>query len=271
MVLDRKDAKLFYELMWDLQFYAKERLDLMPEVRDREVYANMDGENRLDVRNAVWDNPQLIADYVRENPDNLDSELLAIVSDWQNFVAGKFIVERILKKYAIFIQENAVYGVIGLLDELEDLLPKASLPLYVEAVLLPFKGVVIYDGLLPTYSLSFGGGIKESLKQVYNKAKRKGEIIVSFDADVQQAHQAATKKKLKDWKPALEALTQEAKSLRAESGSPPTWSPAFSLVKASLALAETAVNSPEDRDALWEKFDKLAPIANRLENSIFRS
>jgi len=271
MILDEKDADLFFELMWELQFYIKEQLEMMPGVDTREKFADVDGTERMEVRNAVWDNPQLIADYVSRNPYHLNSESLTIVAEWQNFLKGQFYIERLLKKYAVFIQEDAVYGVVGLYDELGEILPKQMLPTYVEAVLLPFKGMIVYDGLLSSYPVFFGGGIKESLKQVYNKAKRKGEIVISFNPNIQQAYQAKTKKKLKDWKPVLEALGQEAKTLRAQSGSPPTWGPAFSMVKASLAMAETAVNNPEDIDALWEQFEKLAQIVNRLEDSIFRS
>ena len=197
MIVDEKDADLFFELMWDLQFYVKEQLEMMPSIKTREAYADADGMERMEVRNAVWDNPQLIADYVSANPNNLDSESLAVVAEWQNFLIGQFYIERILKKHAVFIQEDAVYGVVGLYDELEERLPKQMLPTYVQAVLLPFKGVIVYDGLLSSYPVFFGGGIKESLKQVYNKSKRKGEIVISFDSDIQQAHQAKTKKKLK--------------------------------------------------------------------------
>ncbi|MFO7680721.1 MAG: hypothetical protein R6X34_11770 [Chloroflexota bacterium] len=272
MILDPKEAELFFKLMGFLQFYVKEQLDMLPKIKSSEAYASAPGMERMKVRNAVWENPGLISDYVHKNPDNLPAEQLAIVAGWQNFLKGKFYIERFLKKYAVFIGENdRVYGVLGLYDPLDEIISKQMLPTLVEAILLPFKEVIIYDGLLSSYPVFFGGGIKGNLKQIYDKAKRKGEILISFDPEVQKAHKAVTKKKLKDWQPTLGSLMQEANSLRAESGSPPTWGPAFSMVKASLALAETAVTNPDDVDALWEQFDKLSQTARRLENAIYRS
>lgn len=271
MILAQEDAKLFFDLMWSLQFYVKNRLSLWPEIQTVAAYSEVETEIRMEVRNAVWENPHLIAEYIRANPDNLNAEQLAIVASWQNFVQGKFFIERTLKKYAVFMQDNTVYGVVGLYDPLAEIVPKQMQPMLVEAVLLPFKDVVIYDGMFSSYHMFFGGGMKRSMKETYNKAKRKGEIIVSFNPTVQQANQAKTKKKMKDWQPVLASLSQEAKSLRAQSGSPPTWSPAFSMVKASLALAETAVAYPEDEEAIWEQFDKLSQLTRRLEEAIYRS
>ncbi|MCP4361613.1 MAG: hypothetical protein GY796_26685 [Chloroflexi bacterium] len=268
MILSKQDADLFFDLLWSLQFYVKQQLDLHPQVATLADYRDMDSEGRMEVRNAMWENPRLIADYVQSNPDNLSAEYLTIVNGWQNFVQGKCFIERLLKKYTVFIMDEKVYGVLGLYDPLEEMFPRQVLPLYVEAILLPFKGVIVYDGLLSSYRISFGGGMKRNLKNTYMKAKRKGEIIVSFDKATQAAHQAKTETKLKDWQPIINSLAQEAKSLRAQSGSPPSWGPTFSLVKASLAMAETAVAYPEDQDALWQQFDKVAQALDRLEKGI---
>ncbi|MCP4427828.1 MAG: hypothetical protein GY803_25375 [Chloroflexi bacterium] len=271
MILPEQDAKLFFDLMWQLQFYVKERLDMLPQVKSLEEYSALDAQSRLEVRKALWDSPKFIADYVEANPDNLSTEHLAIVTGWQNFVQGKFFIERMLKKYTVFILNDTVYGVLGMYDPLNEIIDKRALPMYAEAVLLPFKDAIIYDGMLSGYSVFFGGGVKGNLKATYNKAKRKGEIIVSFNTAVQQKQQARTQVKLKDWQPTLTQLAQEAKSLRAQAGSPPTWSPAFSLVKASLDFAETAVARPEDPDALWDKLGKINNILKRVEKGIFQS
>ena len=116
-----------------------------------------------------------------------------------------------------------------------------------------------------------GRNMAAGFKETYMAAKRKGNIIASLNPEV-QARQAAKKPKpLKDWQPLLNSLSDEAKSLRAESGSPPTWGPAFSLVKASLAFAETAVATPQDDDALWKSFERIVRSVNKLENGIFQT
>lgn len=272
MKLAEQDAKLFFDLMFSLQFFVKQQLGMFPELNTLAVYREGDGEKRLEVRNAVWENPHLIQEYARLNPDNLSQEHLDIVASWQQFQRGNFVIERHLKQYTVFVgDENKVYGVLGLLDEIEDIIPRYALPLYVQAVVLPFKGVIVYDGLLFSYALSFGGGMRASFKEAYNAAKRKGEIIVSFDTAVQSQATAKAKKPLKDWQPTITALNEQAQTLRAQAGSPPSWGPAFSLVKASLALAETAVTTPEDSQALWKQYNRVVQALNRLEDGIYRT
>jgi hypothetical protein len=243
----------------------------LPEITTLDAYYKAEVQNRMEVRNALWEKPHLIQEYVKANPDKLSQEQLDIVAGWQQFQQGNYMIERHLKQHTIFIGDEKVYGVLGLLDELEEVIPRYALPLYVQAVLLPFKGMIIYDGLLSSFSVTFGGGVRANLKETYNKAKRKGEIIVSFDTAVQAKATAKAKKPLKDWQPTLTALSEQAETLRAQAGSPPTWGPAFSLVKASLALAETAVTSPEDQDALWKQYNRVIQAINRVEDGVFRS
>jgi hypothetical protein len=45
---------------------------------------------------------------------------------------------------------------------------------------LPFKGKIIYDGLLSSYSISFGPGIRRSLNESFNEAKMRHGIVTSL-------------------------------------------------------------------------------------------
>ena len=181
------------------------------------------------------------------------------------------MIERYLKKHAIFIGNDKVYGVLGLQNSFDELIPKQALPVFVETVLLPFGDHIIYDGLMLGGNIMIGRNMARGYKDTYMEAKRKGELIVSFNPDVQAKTKAKLKVNLKDWQPALAELSDAAKKLRAQSGSPPTWGPAFSLVKASLAFAETAVSSPKDQEALWKEFNRIIRSINKVEDSIFRS
>jgi hypothetical protein len=54
------------------------------------------------------------------------------------------------------------------------------LPVAVQAVLLPFDGKIIYDGLLNTYSVTFGSGIRRSLDIASRNAQEREGIITSL-------------------------------------------------------------------------------------------
>ena len=84
----------------------------------------------------------MIDSFVQENPQNFSEKKLSIVSNWKNYIEGDFHIERFLKRYAVFIKGADVYGVLGLHQEFNELIHRSNLPLYVNTVLLPFKGKV---------------------------------------------------------------------------------------------------------------------------------
>ena len=45
------------------------------------------------------------------------------------------------------------------------------LPVLTQTVLLPFKGMIVYDGLMSSYRISFGPGIRRSLDEGFKEAK----------------------------------------------------------------------------------------------------
>ncbi|GJM41395.1 MAG: hypothetical protein DHS20C20_16770 [Ardenticatenaceae bacterium] len=270
MRISEKDADLFFDLVFSLQFYVNQREQLLPNVPTIEKYLTLDMEDQLLVRDTLWENPDLIAQYVSENPDNLSSEHLYIVQSWQHRVRGRFVIERLLKKQAIFITDDKVYGVQALHNSFDEMIPREMLPVFVETVLLPFKGQIIYDGLIRGGNIMIGSNMAAGFKDTYMAAKRNGTIIISLEPEALTKLAAKKPKPLKDWHPLLDSLIVEAKSLRAEGGSPPTWSPAFSLVKASLAFAKTAVANPQDEEALWKSFERIVRTVNKVEDSIFR-
>ncbi len=268
MKLSKQDADLYFELMWSLQFFVNQKLGLLPGITAVSAYRKLPQEEKIKVRDALYAKPELIDEYVKENPDRFPAENLAIVSQWRNFVRGKFYIERYLKKYAVFIGEDTVYGVLGLHDGLEEIIHKSYLPMYVQAVLLPFKGQVIYDGLLQTYSVFFGRNITAELKETYLGAKQRGEIVTSFEEE--KLTEKETVIELRDWQSEIEALAKEAKKLRGGSGQPAIYSPAFSLVKASLQLALLGVTEPENADKLYKELQKVGRLLRRVEDTIYR-
>jgi hypothetical protein len=97
-------------------------------------------------------------------------------------VHGKFYLFRELKKYTVFLSsatQPVAYGVLALSQPFEKLVGP-YLPVLTETVLLPFQGLIVYDGLLTTYRISFGGGIRRMLNQSYKEAKARHGIITSL-------------------------------------------------------------------------------------------
>lgn len=268
MRIPQADADLFFELMWGLQFYVKQREKLSPEITTRAAYSKTGTKEKVPARSALWKKPKYIEDYVQQNPDALSPESLDIIRLWKHHVQGKFYIFRHLKKYSIFIGENnQVYGVLGLYDELEDILWGHPLPVYVETVLLPFKGQIVYDGLMSSYNIYFGGGIKSSLNETYMAAKQNQRILTMLGVESVTLAPPPPPAPLEDWLTALQNMAQEAKKLK---GGTTVQTAAFSLLRASLALTDAAVNAPQDQDALFKEESKVRRALTRLQNVLER-
>ncbi|PZO48761.1 MAG: hypothetical protein DCF15_17570, partial [Phormidesmis priestleyi] len=209
MKLSPPDVELFMHLILQVQWYAQQQGQVLPKINSLADYTDTSSREKVAVRDYLFDHSELIDSFIQANPAKLSSDELAIVSSWKTFVRGKFIIERLLKKHAIFIDTSeCVYGVVGLQQELSDMIDKRSLPVYVHALLLPFKGQIVYDGLLGFANLSFGGGMRSGFKETYLIAKDNDAIIESLDESLDEDAIASTPKPSKskakpskDWTP----------------------------------------------------------------------
>ena len=194
-------------------------------------------KDKASIRDGLYEDTKIIDRFIDENPEDFPLKELAIVSNWKNFIKGDFFIERHLKKYSIFIgEENEVYAVSGLMNSIEEIIPKYALPLRVKTVLLPFQDQIVYDGFLAHYNIYFGSGIKNNLKHAYMKAKRRDEIIFSLNPNTPTKTKKKIAKPAKNWKPLIKELTKKARKLRGGAGQIELLSPTFSLLKASLEL-----------------------------------
>jgi hypothetical protein len=178
-----EEGKLFYRLYAALCSYANSKLKLVPEdFSDSEQFTSLPLETRQKVRDAVFAQPELIDQFVQANPSQLTAAELAIVAGWKHAVIGKFYVFRYLQAHAVFIKTEApvkAYGVLALASSFEEVVGP-YLPVMVKCILLPINGRIIYDGLMTTYNVYFGPGIRRSMNEEYKRAKETYGIITSL-------------------------------------------------------------------------------------------
>jgi hypothetical protein len=271
MKLSPEDVKLFYKLMWPLQFYVNQQRHILPHVGSLEAYIACSQQDKVQVRNALYENIDLLDDFVAKNPADLSTDELAIVRSWKRFVAGDFYIVRFLKKATIFVDSSDpphVYAVLGLMDSLQDIFYHRKPPIWVETVLLPFKGKIIYDDLLNAYNIYFGSGIRGNMKEIYLAAKQNRRIIEILEPE-RQPKKRAPRKPPRDWRPVVDELVKAAGKLKG--GSSPVQSPAFSLLKASARLAQAAAHDPDDLDALWKLEESVRRALLRMETVLDRA
>ena len=175
-------ADRFYAIFRPLLFYVNARLNLVSGLHDADETTQLPVAEVQQIRQALWRDNQLRGDFIEQNPANLSGEDLMIVASWNDRRAGKFFVFRHLKSHSIFIDDRSparVYAVHGLYSPLAEVVGP-YLPVLVEAVLLPFEDQIIYDGIVAPYNITFGGGIRGRLNDLYRDAKERVAIITSL-------------------------------------------------------------------------------------------
>ena len=183
MLLEPQDVELFFRLHRTLMFFVNQRLKVVPEkLATPDEFAALSPQVRLKVRDALNAHLDLIESFVDENPAHMSDDELDIVRSWRHLVMGRFYVFRELKRYTVFLTTTdpaIAYGVLALSQPFENLIGP-YLPVMTQTVLLPFKGVIVYDGLMSSYNVTFGPGIRRSLNENFKQAKERHGNVTSL-------------------------------------------------------------------------------------------
>ncbi len=179
MKLKPEGAALFYELFFPLLDYVNESFHVTVEdvqFTDKRV----DPSDAAKVTRFLWERTPIINDYVTET--KLPAGHKRILLGWKSCIPGTFIIERHLKKGTVFIStnNNSVYLVNGIIDSWEEMLPDHPTPLIVKATLLPFKNVIISDGLVSAFPINFGRNSAAEFKETYMTAKQNHSVITNI-------------------------------------------------------------------------------------------
>jgi hypothetical protein len=242
MNLATEDAQLFFKLFFALLAYANRQLKISPKVSAPTDISKAGGDALKKIRDALYADSELLVRFNAENPEHFTSEELDIVLNWKYRVSGEFYLMRYLKKYAVFMpakKSDHLYGVLGLYDPIELVVPDQPLPILLKTTLLPFKGQIIYDGLVEPYTILFGKGIRTDLEAIFRRLKAKEGIVQQLiDAEGKRHIQTSLKPRAPspDWKPVIaEMVTQVDRMSRTDT---PTQSASLGLLRAASHLAQ---------------------------------
>lgn len=185
MKLSEEETDMFYRLIWSLLFYTNQKYPVIKGLKEPNL-KHEKPEVVFSIHEKLFSHSELIDSFAAENPFNFNSEELDIIKSWKKFVKGKFLIVTHLKNYTVFLtteDEQKAYGVVGLRDEIEDIVPP-FVPQYVDTILLPFRGKITYCGVISFYRIYIGANMRRGLQEEYQKAKSKFGIITSLDEPV---------------------------------------------------------------------------------------
>lgn len=179
MILEQSDAELFFQLWFPLLDFVNGRYHICPEAETIDQVHGVDAQSAKEIANYLWSHTEVIDEYLAAT--ELQGEQAQILAGWKQCKPGRYVVERHLKKGTVFISadDGAVYMVKGLFSTWEEILGQA--PMLLEAVLIPFRGSIISDGLVIPYRVRFGKGAREDFKNAYMNAKKNHTIQFSIN------------------------------------------------------------------------------------------
>ncbi len=252
MNLASEDAQLFFKLFLALLAYTNRQRQVVENVAtvgDIHKLGKAGTASIMKIRDALYADSELLVSFIGENPEHFTPEELDIITNWKHRVSGEFYLIRYLKKYAVFMpakKSDHIYGVLGLYDPIEVVVRGQPLPVLLKTTLLPFKGHIIYDGLVEPYSVLFGKGIRTDLEAVFKRVKAKEGIVEQLvDAGGKRHLQTDLKPRAPapDWKPVIaEMVAQADKMNRADT---PTQSATLGLLRAAARLAQLSFDHPD--------------------------
>lgn len=182
MILTNNDAKYFYDLWIPLLDYVNKKYKIIPELYGMNSPAGLPIQKIAIITNKLWEDTAIIDEYISSS-DSLNQNDIVQIMMWKDYsIHDNFIVDRHLKDGSIFVslQTEKVYLVKGIYSSMREMLDGLPMPQVVMATLIPFKDVIIHDGIVMPYGVTLGKNVSDQSKELYRSAKANNEIIKSI-------------------------------------------------------------------------------------------
>lgn len=178
MVLTNEDADLFYEL-WPLVLdYVNKKYNINSAIKNVLHARSLNPQDVKEIADRMWDDVSVIDDFLSKNAGDISEEHKEIIKGWKRRIRGDFLLERNLKKGSMFIsmEDGKVYQVSGIRSSWEEMFLYTPMPVMMKATLIPFKDVIISDGVVIPYNVRIGPAMKQNYKDIYMTAKKSGLV-----------------------------------------------------------------------------------------------
>jgi hypothetical protein len=181
MTLTEKEFKEFLKIHLDLLFFVGLKENVLLSNLNFDQFLKLDFKAKFKCRKALFENEDILDEYVASNYDHLSVDELDILNGFKRRVKSNFVILKCLTNYAIFIdtKDNKFYAVKALKDPFDMFFDR--FPVQVSTVLIPFKNTIIYDGFMESYNIYFGSNIRRSLNEEYKLAKQQKIICTNLD------------------------------------------------------------------------------------------
>ena len=167
---DKKCLNSIFELQYDGTYAAN--------------YGLIESGEIMKIIQHLGDNRELVSLFIDKHKSELTDEELKIYKDWTHFLHMRCMIMQTHNNSQVFVWDtkaHKVYLVYGLYDPLASLVPQY--PLLARMNLFPFKGRIVFDGLLLGDPIDYGNNILRMMVGEYTEDIQSNGIILEISAE----------------------------------------------------------------------------------------
>lgn len=168
----------FFGIMNALLLYVNERFSVVTDFMFDDFDPAVEVKASI-VAQTLWENVEVIEDFVRENPYGLSQSDLRIAEAWKDRLQGVFTLVRHENGLALLMDGENVFAVAGLEVDMDEALGRP--PALVEAVLLPFGDLIVYDGFAHIGDTGSDATSRRAVEDAFEKACANGIVAHAED------------------------------------------------------------------------------------------
>jgi len=183
--LSRDERLAFFSLWYPLLEFVNRNLHLGLDINLKGKLPEI--EIVYVLRERLWENPDLINIFINDSGGDFEvtAEGIQILKSWENrHIKDTFLVVEYTPEYAVLMpieseKSPVFYGVVGLESSIAEVL-NYKVHTMIDAILLPYEGKIVYDGLVAPYPLTIDRGITNRILSIYREAEKEERIITKI-------------------------------------------------------------------------------------------
>ncbi len=168
--LSKQDAKLFYKIYFALLEFTNKKYKINQKLK---IYNKL-GLNPYDLKDIIekfWENKNaIILEFCMANPYKFNKEELNVVSGFKKGFRDIVIIAKYELEYTAVMNKDKTFMIKGINDNIDNIISYQDLPQTVITSIIPFKDVLIYDGLLMELGIKMGNGFENIIEEEYSKS-----------------------------------------------------------------------------------------------------
>ena len=168
--LNEKDAKKFYDLYFSLLEYVNNKYHINTSLKKIYKQHFLDPNTLVPVIEYLFsDKENIIDSYIIENPHKFTKDDLNVIKKFKDGIRETVVIAKFEEEYTGVVSDYKVYMIKGVNSNIDEIISYKQLPYLVIMTLLPFKDVIIYDGIMTGIPVGLGVNFAKMVENDYNK------------------------------------------------------------------------------------------------------